>query len=80
MFNHVLHLSLQQFLYACGSARDKSVCVRRLSTETAEVRMYSYRLPMYLHGLIFLGIYACNLLCILSECGIDIYFHASNNW
>ena len=37
MFNHVLHLSLQQFLYACGSARDKSVCVRRLSTETVEV-------------------------------------------
>ena len=29
---------------------------------------------MYLHGLIFLGKYACNLLCILCDYGIDIYF------
>lgn len=33
-----------------------------------------YRLPMYLHGLIFLGKYACSLLCILCDYGIDIYF------
>ena len=41
MINHVLHLSLQAFLYACGSARNKGVCVLCLSTEMLEARLYS---------------------------------------
>ena len=65
MFNHVLHLSLQQFLYACGSARDKCVCVRRLSTETVEVRMYSLpivHVPTWTY--IIMAKYAGNLVPI----------------
>ena len=60
MVNHVLQLSLQAFLYACGSARDKGVCVLCLSTEMLEARLYS--LPIvHVHTRLFCGIYVLSL-------------------
>ena len=70
MVNHVLQLSLQAFLYACGSARDKGVCVLCLSTEMLEARLYS--LPIvHVHTRTF-------LLNIYFEPDYDLLFKAGS--